>query len=210
MLYKNIIFSYDYNLNSNELNDEAWKKMIFSFIENLKSRPNGLLIINSLQKFLDNRIDSLVFSNIKNIGNEDNYIYVPSKNLIYKIPCLIEPLLQSTMDTEEMVSIQIMSKNIFEYKESNFVFSPKYMTELEELIEFKDEDIFSFFVNQIIKVLRFYEKIKLKEDILENAAIIYGINGLSLKINNNLITENVIRKEWNKLPRISPIYFIGI
>jgi len=66
MLYKNIIFSYDYNLNSNELNDEAWKKMIFSLIENLKSRPNGLLIINSLQKFLDNRIDSLVFSNIKN------------------------------------------------------------------------------------------------------------------------------------------------
>ena len=85
MLYKNIIFSYDYNLNSNELNDEAWKKMIVSLIENLKSRPNGLLIINSLQKFLDNRIDSLVFSNIKNIGNEDNYIYVPSKNLIYKI-----------------------------------------------------------------------------------------------------------------------------
>jgi hypothetical protein len=43
----------------------------------------------------------------------------------------------------------------------------------------------------------------LKESILEDGATIYGLNGFSLYIENNLITENIIRKEWGEKPRIS-------
>ena len=109
-----------------------------------------------------------------------------------------------------MKSIHKLTEQIYIYKETNFLLSSKYLTELTELIEYTNEDFLSVFVNQIIRIVRFFEGIKLNQIELEDASVIYGLSGFSLKIDNEIITENVIRKEWNKQARISSIYFLSI
>lgn len=206
MLSNNIIYNYQYNFSyPNDMNLQEWKNYIISLFNNLKSKPYGLKIYNRLEHFLIKK--QLTISNKKNNDNLDNYIYVPSQIFTYKIPYLIEPLSSIEGDTAEMKSINKMTEQIFNYKETNFLLSSKYLTVLSELIEYSNEDFLSILVNQLIRVLRFFEGIRLNNKELEDASIIYGINGFSLKIENEVITENIIRKEWYKQPRILAIYF---
>ena len=208
MFSKNIIYNYEYNFNNpNDMNQPEWKNYIISLFNDLKSKPNGLKIYNRLEYFLIKK--DLTISNKKNYDNLDNYLYVPSQYMTFKVPYLTVPLTYIEGDTNEMKSIHRMSEEIYNYKQTNFLLSNKYFTELTEIIEYTNEDFLSLFVNQIIRLLRFFEGIKLNQGDLEDATIIYGLNGFSLKIENELITENIIRKEWNKQARISPIYFIS-
>ena len=209
MLSNNIIYNFEFDFNNiNDMIQKEWKNYVISLFNNLKSKPNGLKIFNRLEYFLIKK--QLIISNKKNYDNYGNYIYVPSQHSTYKIPHLTEPFIYIEGETQEMKSINKLTEKIYNYEETNFLLSNKYLTEITELIEYNNEDFSSVFVNQLIQVLRFFEGIKLNQRDLEEASIIYGLNGFSLKIENELITENVIRKEWNKPPRISPIYFITI
>jgi hypothetical protein len=209
MFSNNIIYNYEYNFNNpNDMNQSEWKNYIISLFDDLKSKPNGLKIYNRLNYFLIKK--QLIISNKKNYDNLSNHIYVPPHHNTYKIQYLIEPLTYIKGDTNEMKSIHKLTEQIYNYKETNFLLNNKYLTELTELIGYTNEDFLSIFVNQIINILRFFEGIKLSQLDLEDASIIYGLSGFSLKIDNEIITENVIRKEWNKQARISSIYFITI
>lgn len=208
MLSNNIIYSYEFNFNNpNDMNQKEWKNYVISLFNNLKSKPNGLKMYNRLEYFLIKR--DLIISNKKNNDNLDNYLYVPSQYMTFKLPYLTEPLTYIEGDTNEMKSIHKTSEQLYNYKETNFLLSTKNFTELTELIEYTNEDFLSLFVNQIIRLLRLFAGIKLNQKDLEDGSVIYGINGFSLKIDDELITENVIRKEWNKPSRISSIYFIS-
>jgi hypothetical protein len=209
MFSNNIIYNYQYNFSiPNDMNHNEWNNHITSLFNNLKSKPMGLKLYNRLEYFLIKK--ELIISNKKNDDNLNNYIYIPSQIFTYKIPYLIEPLTYIEGDTNEMKSIHKLTEQIYIYKETNFLLSSKYLTELTELIEYTNEDFLSVFVNQIIRIVRFFEGIKLNQIELEDASVIYGLSGFSLKIDNEIITENVIRKDWNKQARILSIYFLSI
>ena len=130
MLSKNIILNYiDHYNYPKDMNKLDWEKYIFKLFENLKSKPNGLIIYNRLHYFLNTK--NLIISNNKNIDNLGQHVYVPSHYGTYKIPYLTEPLSSFEGDTNEMRSIHKMTEQIYNYKESNFLLTTKHFTDLE-------------------------------------------------------------------------------
>jgi hypothetical protein len=93
--------------------------------------------------------------------------------------------------------------SIGNHEEQSFIMQKNEIAKLQDMIELCHFDIFFLFINQLIKVVRILERKNLPNRDLENYAVLYGIKGLSLKINGELITENSIREEYFQPARIS-------
>jgi hypothetical protein len=67
--------------------------------------------------------------------------------------------------------------------------------------------------HELIHTVRFFSGIHDNTDS-EEYATIYGLEGKSLYIEGKMITENTIRNEWGRLPRVShdsrDIYVQGV
>ena len=74
--------------------------------------------------------------------------------------------------------------------------------EFQGLIGRSPQTYFITFVHELIHCVRFFEGLNLSSSLEEDATI-YGIKNKTLIIDGCEITENIIRKEWNKPPRIS-------
>lgn len=200
----NLIFIHTKNNSSKD----DWKNMITGYFNRLKLRPLGSLLYYKLFTYLDldctYKIDFInVFSYFE---KSRNIIYIPSEIIKYEIQYLEAPLLKADDDYKEILSLSKITKDIYNYKETSHILTENHINQLEELIKYKQDDYFFLFVNQLIKIVRKFEFKRLNENLLEDASIVYGLKGFSLYIDQNLITENTIRKEWHDVARISNYY----
>ena len=124
-------------------------------------------------------------------------IFIPSESNLYEIEVFNHLLEKFKSINYNMIKYTTALVN---YKELNFLLNIETINKLKSI---EITTSFLLFVHYIIKALRYFENITLKESLLEEGATIYGLNGFSLYINNILITENIIRKEWGEKPRIS-------
>lgn len=196
----NITFSYK-SLNETSIFEKnKWKEIIDNHFIKLKSRYYGNLIYNRLEMhFLKGY--NIEFTNDKDLIQNNiigkYMIYIPSESNLYEIEVFNYSLEKFNKMNNNMIKF---TTTLLNYKELNFLLSKDTINEI------RNNEIttsFLIFTHYIIKALRYFENLKLKESLLEDGATIYGLNGFSLYINNNLITENIIRKEWGEKPRIS-------
>ena len=128
--------------------------------------------------------------------------------------------LTSFLDTKEMVKNPILvfekyRKKIgqtFEFRFGGFrktivTSDPDFLKyvlkdDLKMLITEDEQTYFMMFIHELIHVLRYFENINLQTEE-EEYATIYGLEGKSLYLKDHLITENTIRKEWNRPIRVS-------
>lgn len=207
-MHSNIIFIFIYS--NKDSSKEDWKKMITGYFNRLKSKPIGNLLYYKLFSYLDfDCTFKIDFINVlADFEKNRNIIYIPSEFTKCEIQYLEEPLLKSESESEykEILSLSKLTTDIYNYKETSHLLTENHINQLEELIKYKQQDYFFLFVNQLIRIIRKLEYKKINETLLEDASIVYGIKGFSYYINENLITENTIRKEWNDVARISNNY----
>jgi hypothetical protein len=196
----NIIFSYK-SLNETSIFEKnKWEEMIENYFVKLKSRQYGNVISNRLELYYLKGY-SIEFTNDKTLVQNNTkgkyMIFIPSESNLYEIEVFNHLLEKFKSINYNMIKYTTALVN---YKELNFLLNKETINELKSI---EITTSFLLFVHYIIKALRYFENITLKESLLEEGAIIYGLNGFSLYINDILITENIIRKEWGEKPRIS-------
>jgi len=196
----NIIFSYK-SLNETSIFEKnKWEEMIENYFVKLKSRQYGNVISNRLELYYLKGY-SIEFTNDKTLVQNNikgkYMIFIPSEANLYEIEVFNHLLEKFKSINYNMIKYTTALVN---YKELNFLLNKETINELKSI---EITTSFLLFVHYIIKALRYFENITLKESLLEEGAIIYGLNGFSLYINDILITENIIRKEWGEKPRIS-------
>jgi len=196
----NIIFSYK-SLNETSIFEKnKWEEMIENYFVKLKSRQYGNVISNRLELYYLKGY-SIEFTNDKTLVQNNikgkYMIFIPSEANLYEIEVFNHLLEKFKSINYNMIKYTTALVN---YKELNFLLNKETINELKSI---EITTSFLLFVHYIIKALRYFENITLKESLLEQGAIIYGLNGFSLYINDILITENIIRKEWGEKPRIS-------
>jgi len=196
----NITFSYKSLNESSIFEKNKWEEIIDNFFVKLKSRHYGNIISNRLELYCMKGY-SIEFTNdktlIQNNINGKYMIFIPSESNLYEIEVLNNLLEKFKSINYNIIKI---ATALINNKELNFLLSKDTINELKNI---EITTSFLLFVHYIIKALRYFENITLKESLLEDGSTIYGLNGFSLYIGNNLITENIIRKEWGERPRIS-------
>ena len=196
----NITLSYKSLNETSFFEKNKWEEIINNYFVKLKSRYYGNLIFNKLEmhcmigcniEFTNDK--SLVINNT--IGKY--MIFIPSESNLYEIE-VFNYLLEKFKSINNNIIKNTTS--LVNYKELNFILNKDIINDIKNI---EITTSFLIFVHYIIKALRYFEKKTIKESLLEDAATIYGLNGFSLYIDNILITENIIRKEWDEKPRIS-------
>jgi len=199
-----LIFIYS----NKDSSKENWKNMINGYFNRLKSKPLGNMLYYKLFSYLDvdNTFKIDIINVLSDFEKNRNIIYIPSEFTKCEIQYLEEPVLKSDAEYKEILSLSKLTKDIYNYNETAHILTENHINQLDELIKYKQQDFFFLFVNQLIKIIRKFEFKKVNETLLEDASIVYGLKGFSYYINQHLITENTIRKEWNDVARISNNY----
>jgi len=196
----NITFSYKFSNEPSIFEKNKWEEIIDNHFIKLKTRFYGNLISNRLEIHCLNGCN-IEFTNDKTLIQNNiigkYMIFIPSQSNLYEIEVFNYLSEKFKKINYNMIKI---TTTLLNYKELNFLLSKDTIDELKNI---EITTSFLLFVHHIIKALRYFENITLKESLLEDGATIYGLNGFSLYIYNNLITENIIRKEWGEKPRIS-------
>ena len=196
----NITFSYKSLNESSIFEKNKWEEIIDNFFVKLKSRHYGNIISNRLELYCMKGY-SIEFTNDKTLIQNNTInkymIFIPSEQNLYEIEVYNYSLQKFKVINNNMLNL---TTNIIYNNELNFLLTKDNIKEISNI---EITTSFLIFVHYIIKALRYFENITLKESLLEEGATIYGLNGFSLYIDNYLITENTIRKEWDEKPRIS-------
>jgi hypothetical protein len=196
----NIILSYK-SLNETSIFEKnKWEEIVDNYFVKLKSKQYGNLISTRLELYCMKGY-SIEFTNDKTLVQNNTkgkyMIFIPSDSNLYEIEVFNHLLEKFKSINYNIIKI---ATALINNKELNFLLSKDNINELKNI---EITTSFLLFVHYIIKALRYFENITLKESLLEDGSTIYGLNGFSLYINDNLITENIIRKEWGERPRIS-------
>jgi hypothetical protein len=173
------------------LNEEEWKEMIRLFCIRLEEKPTSNILINKLHEFM-RRGYKIILSNYDRETDHYN-IYPKVKYVNEKLIIIIIPNLPY------FVNIEIIDLNNFErceyFKDCN-----------EKIFKWVKMHQIIVFAHELIHCLRFFETI-IDSNINDESNTIYGIESqvLSYTIEDTryIITENMIRKDFNLKPRIS-------
>ena len=181
------------------LDENEWKTMIYSFFNKLQSKPLGKLLLDKLNYFLSNGY------NLEIISNDNSRINFPKMEMKSHNSASI--LIPNTeyFTTVDCLNINIINNNnsdlleIYNCNEINNILDDNFIN------TFAVQDNQSFFImfcHELIHTIRYFNGIYINTEE-EEYATIYGLTHKSLYLEGKLITENTIRKEWGRLPRIS-------
>lgn len=197
-----------------KLNEDKWHSLIDNIFNNLKASFIGSLLLKELHYFLDTGCQLIIKSDDLDYRGmitypktrfEDNkaIIIFPCISYFVKVPVIEQKDIDALNDENNKSILLEDYKTISNYGE---IKKPLITSDIEKLkstntIKYDPETYFVIFVHELIHVLRHYNGINLEGDC-EEVATITGLTGNSLYIHGNLITENTIRKELGKPPRV--------
>jgi len=169
------------------LDEREWLDMLNIFILKLSNTKTGNIIKKRLEYFIS--IDYNII--ISNKDESCQTIYPKFKCISYNTVLIIIP------NVPYFISTPVIDSEIISYKARDEIIDIKKYRYINEKIPG-----FISFVHELIHTLRFFERIMSDENEEEN--VIYGfvVNGV-LKYEDNYITENMIRQEYEYKPRIT-------
>lgn len=184
------------------LNEEEWKNMIDIFIIRLYNNRLGKKFINRLNYFLNNGYTLNVLNkDDKSISIYPKTIFVNSRKVKIIIPSVPYFTQAKTIDPK-VVSEFGITGDILSISHYNEIEDKLKITDkIEHLSNYTNQSFFITFVHELIHCLRYFENISSLH--FEEEATIYGIKDKSLVIDDEIITENTIRREFNLQPRLS-------
>lgn len=213
-IYNNLNVTYVDCYSALYLDKDEWHTMIDKFITNIQSKPVGKKLWNRLMYHLDggknlkittkDDFSRIIFPKTRYINSNSVLIVIPNINYFTDIETIDRELFDGISLTCSPNKDNTLEKliSVSNWKSTN---SPITSSELEEfrgLISKSPQTYFITFVHELIHCIRFFEGINLSSSCEEDATI-YGVQNKSLVIDGYEITENSIRKEWGKPPRIS-------
>jgi hypothetical protein len=193
-----------YESNYNFLTKTEWVNLITFLISKIESTNIGSMLINQLNHYSDMghtvTIKNYSSSNInqfphikinKTNGYFRNTIYIPDTPYFINVPVFNKELIELQTETiiHELLNSTPLATNLdndFVNSFSKFEYQPYVITLFHELVH----------------CLRSFNNIA-SDGMLEEYSTIYGIQGNTLIIDGNIITENSFRKEVGLMPRLS-------
>ena len=183
------------------LNEKEWKKMIETFFSAMQTKPLTKKLYDRMLYFLNKGYSIEIATN-----DDSRVIYPKIRYITFNRVMIIIPSINYFINVESIENKNNIKKNIA----STFLRCEPFILPItfNELMPYKNsiyytpQTYFIMFVHELIHAIRFFEKIHLDTQEEEDATI-YGIVGKTLILDGNHITENTIRREWNKPPRIS-------
>jgi hypothetical protein len=192
--------------------------MIGKFFVEMRSRPLGLKLWNALKSFLDRgyivEISSyddsrVIYPKIKYVAFNRIFILIPSVPYFTEIKSLRmfdinNKSIKSYNNTQvnKLMICESLSEPLNEVNFGNIMNHTYYSS----------QTYFIMFIHELIHGIRHFKGIVC--DDMEEESTIYGISGKTLILEESEITENTIRKEWLKPPRIShdsnDVYIYGV
>jgi hypothetical protein len=197
------------------LDKDEWHTMIDKFITNIQSKPLGKKLWQRLMYHLDSGkklwittkddYNRIIFPKTRYINSTNVLIVIPNINYFGNIETIDRSLFDG-IDTSELKGNDRFNFEklclISEWKSASCALKDSEVDELRGLVSYAPQTYFITFVHELIHCVRFFEGINLTTTDEEDATI-YGIKHKTLVIEGSEITENTIRKEWDKPPRIS-------
>lgn len=191
--------------------DQDQTKFINNLFEKLPFTEKGKKLYNKLLFYLKfnyiiyiiDSVNSIEYDTKLKIVLPSNYNNLMCQTLNFtKTIKMGENYIANKSSIDKLISIG-------NHEEQYFILQKCEITKFQDMIELYHFDIFFLFINQLIKLIRILENKNLANKNLEDYSVLYGIKGLSLKINDDLITENSIREEYDIPARISEniLYF---
>jgi len=189
--------------------------MIDKFITNIQTKTIGNKLWKRLIYHLDNGkklkittrddYNRIIFPKTRYVNSNSVIIVIPNINYFGNIETIDRSLFEG-IDFKKVCNEEINSiQKLYQVSNWNQTSSPIKDSELEKyrgLISHVPQTYFITFVHELIHCIRFFEGINLTTSEEEDATI-YGIKNKSLIIDGSEVTENTMRKEWGKSPRIS-------
>ena len=193
-----------YTSYKNYLSCSEWTFLIENYIEKIKNTRVGSILINNINDYINcgNIINIINYSSNKSF-QYPSMSYVQRNSKHHVTICI--------PDTPYFTKVPIMSPYLEQLKNTNDLLAKLYsFNEVNSKIEDDFVKSFAIYEFQPIVVVLFHELVhalrKFKgvySDHLEEEATMYGIEGVTLKIDNICITENTFRKELGLNPRLS-------
>jgi hypothetical protein len=193
------------------LNEEEWINMINTFILRLNDNSLGFKFLKRLNYYLNSGYNLTIINNhSSSLTIYPKTIFINRRNIKILIPSVpyftdaqtIHPKdfdSSSTIDLSLYGDLVALSK----YKElkTKMDLNEEKRPKIKHFSCYTRQSFFMTFAHELIHCLRYFEGIH--DKYLEEEATIYGIEGKSLKVEGEIITENTIRREFGLLPRIS-------
>jgi hypothetical protein len=193
-----------YESNYNFLTKIEWVNLITFLISKIESTNIGSMLINQLNHYSDmghtvtiknyspHNINQFPHIKINTTnGYFRNTIYIPDTPYFINVPVFNKELIELQTETiiHELLNSTPLATNLdndFVNSFSKFEYQPYVITLFHELVH----------------CLRSFNNIA-SDGMLEEYSTIYGIQGNTLIIDGNIITENSFRKEIGLMPRLS-------
>jgi hypothetical protein len=189
--------------------------MINKFITNIQAKPIGKKLWNRLMYHLDSGkklnittkddINRIIFPKTRYINSNSVMIVIPNINYFSDIETIDRELFKeintSSVSTNSSKSLEKFI-SVSNWKSTNAPITNSELDVFRGLIGMSPQTYFITFAHELIHCVRFFDGINLNSEEEEHATI-YGVKNKSLLIEGYEITENSIRKEWCKPPRIS-------
>ena len=191
------------------LNKNEWIEMIKLFLVKLAEKPIGRLLSEKLITFVESgyiiRIqnhdfpnDRTVYPKIKFISDYEVLIVIPSIPYFTEIQTIDASLL-SDINFHSHTKILTETIKLLNYEPIDYCID---LSEFSWLISTSKQTGFIALAHELIHCLHKFDNIY-SNDYTEEANTIFGINSSVYRIDDIIITENTIRKEWNMPARIS-------
>lgn len=211
--YYNLSITYENCYSRLYLEKTEWLEMINKFITSIQTKPLGNKLWNRLIYHLNNgkkltittrdNMNRVIFPKTRYIDSSRVLIVIPCINYFHDIDTINKDIFTS-IDTKDVSNKDSIYKliSISNYRSISEPIKDSEITEFKGLIAESPQTYFIMFVHELIHCVRFFDGINISSSLEEDATI-YGIKNKSLIIDGSEITENSIRKEWGKPPRIS-------
>jgi hypothetical protein len=197
------------------LEKEEWHNMIDKFITNIQSKPIGKKLWNRLIYHLDcgkklmittkDDYNRIIFPKTRYVNTNSVLIVIPNINYFGDIETIDKDLFEGAVisgDSDKSSKALEKFISVSNWKPTNTPITDSELDEFRGLIGKAPQTYFITFVHELIHCIRFFEGINLSTSDEEDATI-YGVKNKSLVIDGYEVTENTVRKEWGKPPRIS-------
>lgn len=191
------------------LEKNEWIEMIKLFLVKLAEKPVGKLLSEKLISFIDSGYvikiqnhdfpqDRTVYPKIKFISNIEVLIVIPSIPYFTEIQT-INPLLLSDINFQSHEKILSETIKLLNYEPIDYYIE---LYDFSWLISTSKQTGFIALAHELIHCLHKFDNVYC-DDYTEEANTIYGLSTSVYMIDDIIITENTIRKEWDMPPRIS-------
>lgn len=184
------------------LQKDEWERLIDHFMDMLQTTRIGCELYGKMIFYLARGYQI----EISNCDNSSRYIYpktkMNDKRCEIIIPSLAYFIEVETIDPSLFLDVQNDTSMSDLVKISQFKSSSKPIKtdEISGLTIFEHQPLFITFVHELIHCIRYFEGLR---DDDEEDATIYGVEGKTLVLNGEEITENAFRKLYKLNPRVS-------